>query len=170
MSRYNLTDREWNAIRVFLPAERPKKAGRPWNPRFSRLAANAAHAIATKGMSLHKRAGDLTIEIQIADLEFGTRTRFSRGVARRTLELGPKALPAGGRRAARKPRPKREKGPGKPRLPGRQRRFHRRAQRIDGGNGLLHPSGARTPGPGRPGSGWRLLPRRWRDRISIERV
>ena len=32
MSRYNLTDREWNAIRTFLPAERPKRAGRPWNP------------------------------------------------------------------------------------------------------------------------------------------
>ena len=30
MSHYNLTDREWNAIRVFLPAERPRKAGRPW--------------------------------------------------------------------------------------------------------------------------------------------
>ena len=32
MSRYNLTDREWNAIRVYLPAERPRKAGRPWIP------------------------------------------------------------------------------------------------------------------------------------------
>ena len=32
MSRHNLTDTEWNAIRVFLPAERPKKAGRPWSP------------------------------------------------------------------------------------------------------------------------------------------
>lgn len=32
MSRHSLTDREWNAIRVFLPKERPKKAGRPWVP------------------------------------------------------------------------------------------------------------------------------------------
>ena len=31
MSRHDLTDQEWNAIRVFVPAERPKKAGRPWN-------------------------------------------------------------------------------------------------------------------------------------------
>ena len=31
MSRHNLTDSEWNTIRVFLPLERPKKAGRPWN-------------------------------------------------------------------------------------------------------------------------------------------
>ena len=32
MSRFSLTDREWNAIRVFLPEERPKKRGRPWSP------------------------------------------------------------------------------------------------------------------------------------------
>ena len=32
MSRYSLTDREWNSIRVFLPEERPKKPGRPWMP------------------------------------------------------------------------------------------------------------------------------------------
>ena len=32
MSRHNLTDREWNAIRVFLPKERTGKAGRPWKP------------------------------------------------------------------------------------------------------------------------------------------
>ncbi len=32
MSRHNLTDREWNAIRVFLPVERSGKAGRPWKP------------------------------------------------------------------------------------------------------------------------------------------
>ena len=32
MSRHNLTDREWNSIRVFLPEERPKKPGRPWMP------------------------------------------------------------------------------------------------------------------------------------------
>lgn len=32
MSRHDLTDIEWNAIRVFLPPERPKKAGRPWSP------------------------------------------------------------------------------------------------------------------------------------------
>ena len=32
MSRHNLTDREWNAIRVFLPAERPNRSGRPWTP------------------------------------------------------------------------------------------------------------------------------------------
>ena len=30
MSRHDLTDKEWNAIRVFLPAERSGKAGRPW--------------------------------------------------------------------------------------------------------------------------------------------
>ena len=30
MSRHDLTDEEWKAIRVFLPAERPRKAGRPW--------------------------------------------------------------------------------------------------------------------------------------------
>lgn len=30
MSRHNLTDREWKSIRVFLPAERSGKAGRPW--------------------------------------------------------------------------------------------------------------------------------------------
>ena len=32
MSRHNLTDLEWNAIRRFLPAERSGKAGHPWNP------------------------------------------------------------------------------------------------------------------------------------------
>lgn len=31
MSRHNLTNWEWNSIRFFLPAERPRKAGRPWN-------------------------------------------------------------------------------------------------------------------------------------------
>lgn len=31
MSRHNLTDSEWNAIRVFLPAERTGKPGRPWS-------------------------------------------------------------------------------------------------------------------------------------------
>ena len=31
MSRHDLTDGEWNAIRDFLPPERPRKAGRPWN-------------------------------------------------------------------------------------------------------------------------------------------
>lgn len=30
MSRHNLTDMEWNAIRRFLPAERSGKPGRPW--------------------------------------------------------------------------------------------------------------------------------------------
>lgn len=30
MSRYDVTDREWKSIRVFLPAERSGKAGRPW--------------------------------------------------------------------------------------------------------------------------------------------
>lgn len=30
MSRHNLTDREWNSIRGFLPVERSGKAGRPW--------------------------------------------------------------------------------------------------------------------------------------------
>jgi len=30
MSRHDLTDVEWNAIRRFLPAERTGKAGRPW--------------------------------------------------------------------------------------------------------------------------------------------
>lgn len=30
MSSHNLTDREWKSIRVFLPAERSGKAGRPW--------------------------------------------------------------------------------------------------------------------------------------------
>lgn len=30
MSRHNLTDSEWNAIRVFLPAERSGRPGRPW--------------------------------------------------------------------------------------------------------------------------------------------
>ena len=32
MSRHNLTDLEWNAIRRYLPLERTGKAGRPWNP------------------------------------------------------------------------------------------------------------------------------------------
>ena len=32
MSRHDLTDEEWNAIRHFLPAERTGKAGRPWTP------------------------------------------------------------------------------------------------------------------------------------------
>ena len=32
MSRHNLTDSEWKTIRVFLPAERSGKAGRPWKP------------------------------------------------------------------------------------------------------------------------------------------
>jgi transposase len=32
MSRHNLTDSEWNAIRRFLPAERSGKAGHPWKP------------------------------------------------------------------------------------------------------------------------------------------
>lgn len=32
MSRHNLTDREWKSIRVFLPAERPSRPGRPWMP------------------------------------------------------------------------------------------------------------------------------------------
>jgi len=32
MSRHNLTDFEWQTIRVFLPAERSGKAGRPWKP------------------------------------------------------------------------------------------------------------------------------------------
>lgn len=32
MSRHNLTDREWKTIRVFLPAQRTGKAGRPWKP------------------------------------------------------------------------------------------------------------------------------------------
>ena len=30
MDRHDLTDREWNAIRKFLPPERPTKRGRPW--------------------------------------------------------------------------------------------------------------------------------------------
>ena len=30
MSRHDLTDREFNAIRYFLPAQRPKRPGRPW--------------------------------------------------------------------------------------------------------------------------------------------
>ena len=30
MSKHNLTDREWKSIRVFLPAERSGKPGRPW--------------------------------------------------------------------------------------------------------------------------------------------
>lgn len=30
MSRHNLTDLEWKTIRVFLPAERSGRAGRPW--------------------------------------------------------------------------------------------------------------------------------------------
>ena len=32
MSRHNMTDFEWNAIRKFLPAEKNGKAGRPWKP------------------------------------------------------------------------------------------------------------------------------------------
>lgn len=32
MSRHNLTDLEWKSIRVFLPAERSSKPGRPWIP------------------------------------------------------------------------------------------------------------------------------------------
>lgn len=32
MSRHNLTETEWNAIRKLLPAERSGKPGRPWNP------------------------------------------------------------------------------------------------------------------------------------------
>ena len=32
MSRHDVTDKEWNAIRVFLPKERSGKRGRPWNP------------------------------------------------------------------------------------------------------------------------------------------
>ena len=32
MSRHNLTDSEWNAIRRFLPPQRSKKPGRPWKP------------------------------------------------------------------------------------------------------------------------------------------
>jgi transposase len=32
VSRHNLTDREWKSIRVFLPAERSGRAGRPWKP------------------------------------------------------------------------------------------------------------------------------------------
>ena len=32
MSRHDLTDEEWNAIRVYLPSERPKGPGRPWMP------------------------------------------------------------------------------------------------------------------------------------------
>ena len=32
MSRHDLTDEEWSAIRVFLPAERPRRRGRPWKP------------------------------------------------------------------------------------------------------------------------------------------
>ena len=31
MPRHDLTDREFNAIRHLLPAQRPKKPGRPWN-------------------------------------------------------------------------------------------------------------------------------------------
>ncbi len=31
MSRHDLTDREWKAIRVYLPKERSGKRGRPWN-------------------------------------------------------------------------------------------------------------------------------------------
>jgi len=30
MSRHDLTDTEWNAIRIYLPRERSGKAGRPW--------------------------------------------------------------------------------------------------------------------------------------------
>ena len=32
MSRHNLTDFEWNAIREFLLAERTGRAVRPWKP------------------------------------------------------------------------------------------------------------------------------------------
>lgn len=32
MSRHNLTEFEWNAIRRYLPSERSGKAGRPWKP------------------------------------------------------------------------------------------------------------------------------------------
>ena len=32
MSRHNLTEFEWNAIREFLPSERTGQAGRPWKP------------------------------------------------------------------------------------------------------------------------------------------
>ena len=32
MSRHNLTEFEWNAIRRYLPAERSGKVGRPWKP------------------------------------------------------------------------------------------------------------------------------------------
>ena len=32
MSRHNLTDSEWNAIRRFLPPQRTRKPGRPWKP------------------------------------------------------------------------------------------------------------------------------------------
>jgi len=32
MSRHNMTDYEWNAIRKFLPVERTGKPGRPWKP------------------------------------------------------------------------------------------------------------------------------------------
>lgn len=32
MSRHSLTDREWNTIRNFLPAERPNRKGRSWCP------------------------------------------------------------------------------------------------------------------------------------------
>jgi len=32
MSRHNLTEFEWNAIREFLPAERTGRSGRPWKP------------------------------------------------------------------------------------------------------------------------------------------
>lgn len=30
MSRHDLTDQEWNAIRKYLPAQRPNNPGRPW--------------------------------------------------------------------------------------------------------------------------------------------
>lgn len=32
MSRHNLTEKEWKAIRGFLPKERSGRSGRPWNP------------------------------------------------------------------------------------------------------------------------------------------
>ena len=32
MSRHNLTDSEWNAIRRFLPLERSGKVRHPWKP------------------------------------------------------------------------------------------------------------------------------------------
>lgn len=37
MSRHVVTDREWNAIRVFLPKERTGKPGRPWADHYRTL-------------------------------------------------------------------------------------------------------------------------------------